>query len=45
MIMGSYLAKYLASNIRDNVKKDRVETDLENPVFCSQSGFDMVLLS
>jgi hypothetical protein len=44
-IMGSYLAQFPASNIRDNVKTSSIGPHLEKPVFCSQSGFDMVLLS
>jgi len=43
--MGSEFEKAETSNIRDNVKQSRVGTHLEKPVFCSQSGFDMLFIS
>jgi hypothetical protein len=44
-VMGSNLAKCLASNIRDNVKEPRVGTQSEKPVFRSQSAFDSGFIS
>jgi hypothetical protein len=43
--MGSYLEKSSASNIRGYVKASKLGTHLKKPVFCSQSGFDMVFIS
>ena len=43
--LGKELEVFSASDVPDSVKASRVGTHFKKPVFCSQSDFDMVLLS
>jgi hypothetical protein len=40
--LGKELEVFSASDVPDSVKTSKLVTYLKKPIFCSQSGFDMI---